>query len=116
MARVFRKNLYTGEEEWVDVDWETPQRIEHHGPEHGRYFGSNKWSTGLESHGMSVHPEQAKEYNEQAKKEGFTGVHFKPDGTAVFESRLQRKRYCEQQGHFDRRAGYGDPQPRRKHS
>lgn len=109
----YRTNLYTGEEEWVDIPAEIKDDIEKgKAPEHGRYFSSNVWGRGMVSDALGIHPEQVKEFNEKAKAEGFTGIHFDKDGNCHIESRKERKRYCQFRGVYDRDAGYGDAAPR----
>jgi hypothetical protein len=66
------------------------------------------WSRPLKSDGAGCHPTQAKEFNEQAKKDGFSGVRFSEDGTCHFSTRGQRKKYLRKIGMLDRNAGYGD--------
>jgi hypothetical protein len=77
----------------------------------GRYFGANGWSTGLKSDAAGVPPQQAREFNEDAKAAGFTGVSFDLDGTARFTSRKQRASYLRHRGLCDKGAGYGDSAP-----
>jgi len=78
----------------------------------GRYFGANGWSTGLRSDGAGIPPQQVKQFNEDAKNAGFTGVSFDRDGTACFTSRQQRAGYLKYRGLCDRDAGYGDSAPK----
>jgi hypothetical protein len=78
----------------------------------GRYFGANGWSTGLESDAAGIPPQQVKQFNQDAKDAGFTGVSFDRDGTARFTSRKQRAGYLKYRGLCDRDAGYGDSAPR----
>jgi hypothetical protein len=63
------------------------------------------------SDGASVHSNQVNEFREDVNKNGFTGVDFKSDGTAVFSSRNERSRYLRHRGLYDRDAGYGDTVP-----
>ena len=79
--------------------------------EAGRVMGTNARSTGMGSDGASVHSNQVNEFREDVNKNGFTGVDFKSDGTAVFSSRNERSRYLRHRGLYDRDAGYGDTVP-----
>ena len=78
----------------------------------GRYFGAKGWSTGLASDAAGIPPQQVKQFNEDAKSAGFTGVSFDRDGTARFTSRKQRAGYLRYRGLCDRDAGYGDSAPK----
>ena len=73
-----------------------------------RRLGTNAWSTGLVSDAAGVHPNQVKEFREDAQKQGFTGVSFTDSGDCVFHSRRERARYLKHRGLFDRNGGYGD--------
>jgi hypothetical protein len=57
------------------------------------------------------HPDQVKGFNEAARAEGFTGVHYHRDGTVTFADRTQYKRYAESRGYYAQNGGHGDPQP-----
>ncbi len=59
-----------------------------------------------------VHPGQIKEHMEHLRKMGCGQVNHTKDGDVIFESKGQRKKVCEALGLFDRRASYGDPQPK----
>ena len=65
----------------------------------------------MESDGAGIPPQQVKQFNEDAKNAGFTGVSFDRDGTCRFTSRKQRANYLKYRGLCDRGAGYGDPAP-----
>jgi hypothetical protein len=68
----------------------------------------------LASDALAVHPKQVKQAALDAEAKGVP-TRFLPDGRPVFESRSQRKRYCEAYGYFDRDGGYGDAQPGGSH-
>ena len=107
-----REYLYKdadGELRWHDYPQGKPQQ---RGAAAGRYFGANGWSTGLASDGAGIPPQQVKQFNQDAKDAGFTGVSFDRDGTARFTSRKQRAGYLKYRGLCDKDAGYGDSAPR----
>ena len=62
----------------------------------------------LESLGLSVHRTQAAEFNEYYRENGITGVHHKPNGDCVIESRGERNKVLALRGLRDNDAGYGD--------
>lgn len=62
----------------------------------------------LESVGLSVHRTQATEFNKYYRDNGITGVHHKPNGDCVIESREQRNKVLALRGLRDQDAGYGD--------
>ncbi len=62
----------------------------------------------LTSLAMSVHPCQVKEFNEEVKAAGLTGVHYDDKGRCHFSSRGQRKALMQYRGVHDQEGGYGD--------
>lgn len=75
------------------------------------FLGNNVWATGHRSDALSVHPDQAKEFNEDAKRMGFTGISWEPDGTYVATSKKQHNQWMKLNGYYNRDAGYGDAAP-----
>jgi hypothetical protein len=58
-------------------------------------------------------PKQAKEFTEQARKEGRTGIRFCPKtGDCKYSDKTEFKKYLEARGFFDNDGGYRDAQPR----
>lgn len=85
------------------------------GSRHERVFKQRKelgkkipWASPLVSVAAGVHPSQAKEFTEEARAKGFTGVSFNSEGDAVFTTRGQRAAYLRSQGMCDRDACYSD--------
>lgn len=66
------------------------------------------WSRPLVSDAAGCHPSQVKEFNENAKKAGFSGVFFSKDGSAHFSTRGQRAGYLNHMGYHDRSGGYAE--------
>lgn len=71
-------------------------------------MSSKAYQSPLPSLAHSVHPCQVKEFNEDAKAAGLTGVHYSADGKAHFSSRGQRKAWNKYRGLVDKDGGYGD--------
>lgn len=69
---------------------------------------SKAYSKPLTSLSLSVHPSQVKEFNEDVKAAGLTGVHYDEKGTVHFSSRGQRKALMKHRGCHDQDGGYGD--------
>lgn len=61
-----------------------------------------------------VHPGQIKEHTEHLRQMGCGFVEHTKDGDLVFNDKSQRKKVLEALGFFDRRASYGDPQPKNR--
>lgn len=77
-------------------------------PEQVGPMSSKAYQKPLASLAHSVHPMQVKEFNEEAKAAGLTGVHYSADGKAHFSSRGQRKAWNKYRGLVDKDGGYGD--------
>ena len=75
------------------------------------FLGSNVWSRGHRSDALSIHPDQVHEFNEDAKRMGFTGIEWKADGTYVATSKKQHRDWMKLNGYYNRDAGYGDAAP-----
>lgn len=71
-------------------------------------MSSKAYQRPLPSLAHSCHPVQVKEFNEDAKAAGLTGVHYSADGKAHFSSRGQRKAWNKYRGLVDKDGGYGD--------
>ena len=72
----------------------------------GAQVQAARWSTGLESVGMGVHPDQVPREREFDRKHGLSTEYR--GGNPVFRSRGERKRYMKARGFFDRDGGIGD--------
>lgn len=110
----------TGErfEEFFDMGT-APDTIERDGRTAHRAWAaqvqSARWSKGLESSAMGVHPNQVPEMRAFCKKRGLGGLEWNARGNPVFRSRGQRKRYMEARNKaagapvcIDLDGGYGD--------
>lgn len=70
-------------------------------------IGTSKRTEIMKSDALSCHPSQASEFNEIAKKAGFTAVEFDKNGNCKYPSfGKQRKEYQRFRGVFDRDGGY----------
>lgn len=101
---------------WLTGEWE-----EYEPPQDGREIifrgeipegavtgrANSPWSTPLVSDACAIHPDQAGQFSEDAKRHG-TGAWYNSKGQAVFESRQARARELKRRGFFDKDAGYGD--------
>lgn len=67
----------------------------------------NPWRN-FSSVGLACHPSQAKQFTEDARAAGLTGVHYDEKGRARFSSRGQRKKALKIAGLHDNDGGYGD--------
>ena len=110
----FRRSIWTGELEEVASEGggrhiisqeEIPAHLDN------TKVGNRAYNRPLVSQAMGVHPGQAAEMNEAAKRNG-TGAFYDPKtGNAVFESRGSRSREMAARGMFDNQGGYGDRMP-----
>jgi hypothetical protein len=64
------------------------------------------WSQPLMSHGLSVHPSQAKDMAEKCKD--IPGVEVRPNGDVLLHSRKARAEALRRCGYHDRDGGYRD--------
>ena len=73
-------------------------------------LGSRSYNSGkpLVSDAMSVLPKQAAKFNEDARRQGITGVYYRPDGLCEITSRKGRAMESARRGMYDGDAGYGD--------
>ncbi len=62
----------------------------------------------LNSLGLSVHREQAAEFNALYKERGITGAHHEANGDCVITSKKARNQVLKARGMRDNDAGYGD--------
>lgn len=62
----------------------------------------------LRSVGLSCHPSQVGEFNEDYRKAGIVHAHHAADGTCVIESRKARNQVLKLRGLRDNDACYGD--------
>jgi len=70
---------------------------------------SRAYNMPLESLGAAVRPHQAAKFNEDAKRDGNTGVFYDPQtGMAHFSSRKSRNQELRRRNMFDKDGGYGD--------
>lgn len=72
------------------------------------YKTAGAWNKPLTSKSLGVHPSQAGEFNEMARKFGNRGVYYDESGTCHFESRGARNLEMKRRGKMDMDAGYGD--------
>ena len=109
MARIFRRNIFTGEFEDVDVSFED-LRIEPSAPRRCGVPRTYQEHKPLESITLACHPRQAKEFNEIVKRQGrAASVHYREsDGMCEITSRQARAEECKARQKFDGDAGYGD--------
>lgn len=68
----------------------------------------------MESDAAGVHPAQARDQVEHLRKMGCGFVEHSKNGNPIFQDKAQRKKVCEALGLYDRRAGFGDPQPKHR--
>ena len=68
----------------------------------------------MESDAAGVHPAQVRDQVEHLRKMGCGFVEHSKNGNPIFQDKAQRKQVCEALGLFDRRASYGDPQPKHR--
>lgn len=66
------------------------------------------WNKPLRSFFGGVHPSQAKEFTEEARKNGNTGVYYTRNGDLVAETRRAYNAELKRRGLFNKDAGYGD--------
>lgn len=100
MGSKHRQFLVKDGAKWKWVDEPDPTT-----PDPKIHFGG--WRRSQESIALSCHPNQVEEFNQKAVS-ARTGAYYKPDGTAVLDSRDVRRRECINRGIMDRDAGYGD--------
>lgn len=58
--------------------------------------------------GLSVHPKQAQQANERAKRHGLTGVSYDEKGRCTVSDRGARRDLLRLEGMHDSQGGYGD--------
>lgn len=72
-------------------------------------LGHTAGSWPIRSDALGCHPSQIAEIMERNKKAGVTGVSYDPaDGTAIIDSRQERKKLIAAEGYHDKDGGYGD--------
>ena len=74
----------------------------------GVAVGAYREDKPLESVALSCHPEQVEEFNDRAKREGLTGITYRPDGMCEVTSRKQRRDWMRVRGLHDQDGGYSD--------
>lgn len=83
------------------------------------HFGGSRTKTYPSCYPMvcsaaGVAPSQIKEHQQHLKEKGCGHIEHTKDGDLVFSDKSQRKKVLEALGMFDRRASYGDPQPKHR--
>jgi len=103
MGKIFRKNIFTGEEEWVDFE-PGIERI-HTGWTSEKEY-STAWTTPQTSIAAACHSEDVQAFNEDYRKHGITGAYHRPDGVLVMETNQARNQVLALRGLHDRDACY----------
>jgi hypothetical protein len=70
--------------------------------------GQPDWSKGYECDALSVHPDQAAEFQQLTKQLGLSGIQYDQRGRCTVTSREHRKIWMRERGLRDNDGGYGD--------
>lgn len=104
MSKIWRRNLFTDEYEWVDVDTSNFVKVASRDErkEYSTLYCQPEVSTAA-----GCHSSQVEDFNNFYRERGITGAYHRPDGACVFESNHARNQVLKARGMYDRDASYG---------